>query len=239
VPVSVESVSSEPREPSVAARVNAASFEPLRRDDAATAPTPPRSALPLGPLAEPPSAATRNPGFPRGRRRPRRRMSISARANRTVPLRTSCGCRHRQRPTLPRKRRKVGWRPSRYRVPRPRVESEDVQPDPEPIPLLRLRFVHRSAAVTVPAGAAPADSRRRPARAMMSIGVIAVRALNGHVELGALGRNVEKKATVIHFQDIGARFPQAAKRSAQARRAGPRWSGETRRCGRRAQARAP
>src|SRR5258706_15320509 len=63
-PASVESVPSEPHEPPVAARVNPASFEPLRRDDAATAPTPPRSTLPLAPLAEPPSAATRNPGFP-------------------------------------------------------------------------------------------------------------------------------------------------------------------------------
>jgi hypothetical protein len=62
-PASVESVSSEPHEPPVAARVNAADFEPLPRDDAYTAPTPPRSALPLAPLAEPPSAATRNPGF--------------------------------------------------------------------------------------------------------------------------------------------------------------------------------
>src|SRR5260370_22817704 len=62
-PASVESVSSEPHEPPVAARVNAADFEPLPRDDASTAPTPPRSALPLAPLAEPPSAATPKPGF--------------------------------------------------------------------------------------------------------------------------------------------------------------------------------
>jgi hypothetical protein len=62
-PVSVESISSEPHEPAVAARVNAADFELLPRDDASTAPTPPRSALPLAPLAEPSSAATRNPGF--------------------------------------------------------------------------------------------------------------------------------------------------------------------------------
>jgi hypothetical protein len=62
-PASVESVPSEPQEPPVAARANAASFEPFRRDDASAAPTPPPSALPLAPLAEPPSAATRSPGF--------------------------------------------------------------------------------------------------------------------------------------------------------------------------------
>jgi hypothetical protein len=62
-PVSVESVSPEPYEPPVAARVNPAYVESLPQDDASTAPTPPRSALPLAPLAEPPSAATPNPGF--------------------------------------------------------------------------------------------------------------------------------------------------------------------------------
>ncbi len=56
-PVSVESVSSEPHEPPVAARVNPADFEPLPRDDVSTALTPPRSALPL---AEPTSAAVRD-----------------------------------------------------------------------------------------------------------------------------------------------------------------------------------
>src|SRR5258708_30089348 len=59
-PVSVESVSSEPHEPPVAARVNPADFEPLPRDDVSTALTPPRSALPLAPLAEPTSAAVRD-----------------------------------------------------------------------------------------------------------------------------------------------------------------------------------
>src|SRR6516164_52586 len=45
-PVSVERASSELHEPPVPARVDAADFEPLPRDDAFTAPTPPRSALP-------------------------------------------------------------------------------------------------------------------------------------------------------------------------------------------------
>jgi hypothetical protein len=60
-PASVQRISSEPNEPA-AARVNPTYFEHLPRDDAYTAPTPPRSALPLAPLGEPPSAATGNPG---------------------------------------------------------------------------------------------------------------------------------------------------------------------------------
>ena len=114
-PVSVENVSSEPREPSVAARVNPADFEPLPRDDASTALTPPRSALPLAPLAEP---ATRNSGFApwstatsvpdvdfRGipAQLPAPYPPLQAAEGRSVPV--------------PR--------------PRPRLASEDVQPDPD------------------------------------------------------------------------------------------------------------
>jgi len=62
-PVYVENVSPEPGEPRVAARVNSAYFEPLPRNYASTTPTPPRSALPLASFAEPPPAATRDPGY--------------------------------------------------------------------------------------------------------------------------------------------------------------------------------
>src|SRR5882672_12549512 len=121
VPVSVESVSSEPREPSVAARVNAASFEPLRRDDAATAPTPPRSALPLAPLAEPPSAATRNPGFP-----PWSAATAAPDVNfRGIPAKPPP-------PYPPPQAAEVRSIP--VPRPRPRPESEDVQPDPDQSP---------------------------------------------------------------------------------------------------------
>jgi hypothetical protein len=134
VPVSVESVSSEPREPSVAARVNAASFEPLRRDDAATAPTPPRSALPLGPLAEPPSAATRNPGFP---------PWSTATAAPDVDFRSSepTGAIADLLRVPPPPAPYPSPQAAEGRVasipvprPRPRVESEDVQPDPDQSP---------------------------------------------------------------------------------------------------------
>jgi hypothetical protein len=120
-PVSVENVSSEPREPSVAARVNPADFEPLPRDDASAAPTPPRSALPLAPLTELPSAASRNPGFAPWSRAtavpdvdfrgipaqlPAPYPPLQAAEGRSVPV--------------PR--------------PRPRLASEDVQPDPDHSP---------------------------------------------------------------------------------------------------------
>ncbi len=130
VPVSVESVSSEPREPPVAARVNAASFEPLRRDDAATAPTPPRSALPLAPLAEPPSAATRNPGFP---------PWSAATAAPDVDFRSSeptgaiADLLRAPPPPYPPPQAAEG-RSIPVPRPRPRPASEDVQPDPAQSP---------------------------------------------------------------------------------------------------------
>src|SRR5260370_2163746 len=45
-------------------------------------------------------------------------------------------------------------------------------------------------------------------RAHDVMGVIAVTRLNGHVQPGALGRNVEKPPTVIPFQVIGAELPE-------------------------------
>ncbi len=116
-PVSVENVSSEPREPSVAARVNPADFEPLPRDDASTAPTPPRSALPLAPLAEP---ATRNPGFA---------PWSTATAVPDVDFR---GIPAKLPPPYPPPQAAEGMVTSiPVPRPRPRLESEDVQPDPD------------------------------------------------------------------------------------------------------------
>ena len=62
-PVRVENVSPAPDEPRVEAHVNSADFEPSPRDYASSAPTPPRSALPLASFAEPPPAATIAPGY--------------------------------------------------------------------------------------------------------------------------------------------------------------------------------
>ena len=118
-PASVESVPSEPHEPPVAARVNPASFEPLPRDDASTAPTPPRSALPLAPLAEPPSAATRNPGFA---------PWSTATAVPDVDFRGILA----KPPYPPPQAAEVRSIP--VPRPRPRPESEDVQPDPDQSP---------------------------------------------------------------------------------------------------------
>jgi hypothetical protein len=119
-PVSVENVSSEPREPSVAARVNPADFEPLPRDDASTALTPPRSALPLAPLAEPPSAATRNPGFAP--------WSTAT----SVPDVDFRGIPAKLPPPYPPPQAAEGTVTSiPVPRPRPRLESEDVQPDPD------------------------------------------------------------------------------------------------------------
>jgi hypothetical protein len=120
-PVSVESVSSEPHEPPVAAPVNAASFEPLPRDDASAAPTPPRSALPLAPLAEPPSAAMRNPGFA---------PWSTATAVPDVDFRSSPA---KIPPPYPPPQAAEG-RSVPVPRPRPRVESEDVQPEPDQSP---------------------------------------------------------------------------------------------------------
>ncbi len=114
-PVSVESASSEPREPSVAARVNP-DFEPLPRDDASTALTPPRSALPLAPLAEP---ATRNSGFAPWSRA----TAVPDVDFRGIPAKP---------PYPPPQAAEVRSIP--VPRPRPRPESEDVQPDPDQSP---------------------------------------------------------------------------------------------------------
>jgi hypothetical protein len=129
-PVSVESVSSEPYEPPAAARVNPASFEPLPQDDASTAPTPPRSALPLAPLGEPPSAATRNPGFaPWSTAAPGVDFRASEATGATADLLRA------PPPPSPSPQAAEG-RVASIPVPRPRprVESEDVQPDPDQSP---------------------------------------------------------------------------------------------------------
>jgi hypothetical protein len=122
-PASVESVSSEPHEPPVAARMNPAYFEPLPRDDAFTAPTPPRSALPLAPLAEPPSAATRNPGSA---------PWSTATAMPDVDFR---GIPAKLPPPYPPPQAAEGTVTSiPVPRPRPRLESEEVQPDPDQSP---------------------------------------------------------------------------------------------------------
>jgi hypothetical protein len=113
-PVSVESASSEPREPSVAARVNP-DFEPLPRDDASTALTPPRSALPLAPLAEP---ATRNSGFAPWSRA----TAVPDVDFRGIPA---------QLPAPYPPLQAAEGRSIPVPRPRPRLASEDVQPDPD------------------------------------------------------------------------------------------------------------
>jgi hypothetical protein len=127
-PVSVESVSSEPPEPPVeppeppvAARVNSTYFEPLARDDASAAPTPPRSALPLAPLAEPPSAATHNPGFAPWSTA----TSVPDVDFRGIPAKL---------PYPPPQAAEGTVTSVPVPRPRPRVESEDVQPDPDQSP---------------------------------------------------------------------------------------------------------
>jgi hypothetical protein len=129
-PVFVESVSSEPYEPPAAARVNPAYFEPLPQDDASTTPTPPRSALPLAPLAEPPSATPRNPGFapwltaaPDVDFRSREATGTLADLLRAPPP---------PYPLLQAADRRLASIP--VPRPRPRLESEDVQPDPDQSP---------------------------------------------------------------------------------------------------------
>jgi hypothetical protein len=117
-PASAESASSEPYEPPVAARVSPAYFEPLPRDDTSTALTPPPSALPLAPLAEPPSAATRNPGF----------APWSTTTVPDVDFRGSPA----KRPDPPLQAAEVRSVP--VPRPRPRLESEDVQPEPDQSP---------------------------------------------------------------------------------------------------------
>ena len=117
-PASVESASSEPHEPPLAARVNPAYFEPLPRDDTSTAPRPPPSALPLAPLAEPPSAATRNLGF----------APWSTTAVPDVDFRSGPA----KRPDPPLQAAEVRSVP--VPRPRPRPESEDVQPEPDQSP---------------------------------------------------------------------------------------------------------
>lgn len=62
-PPYVENIAPEPEQLSVKARLNAAYFDPLPRDLPDVAP-PPRSALPLGPVTEPPPAATFDSRYP-------------------------------------------------------------------------------------------------------------------------------------------------------------------------------
>ncbi len=149
-PASVENVPSEPHEPPVAARVNPAKFEPLPRDDASTAPTPPPSALPLAPLAEPPSAATRYPGFApwstvtaapdvdfRSSSAKRPDPPVQAVEGRVGPSSEATGTivdllRAPPAPNPPP--HAAEGRPIPVPRPRPRPESEDVQPEPDQSP---------------------------------------------------------------------------------------------------------
>lgn len=118
-PVSVESVSSGPHEPAGTMPVKPGYFEPLPRDDASVTPTPPRSALPLAPLAEAPPAAMHNPGF-----------SPWSMAVPDVDFRSNQA--KLTPPYLPPQAAEGGSIPVPH--PRPRSESEDVQPDPDQSP---------------------------------------------------------------------------------------------------------
>ena len=62
-------------------------------------------------------------------------------------------------------------------------------------------------------------------RAKNVLGVKGVARLHGDIELGALGRHVEKQAMVIDRQDIGAKlFAEPARGSGHEKyRAGPEW----------------
>lgn len=156
VPVSAESVSSEPHEPPVAARVNAAAFEPLPRDDGSTALTPPQSALPLAPLAEPASAAARDlrsapwstatavpdvdfRGIPAKRPPPypplqaeEGRMGVEPSSEATGAIADFLRAPPPPYPPLQAAEGRAASIP--VPRPRPRLESEKVQPDPEQSP---------------------------------------------------------------------------------------------------------
>jgi hypothetical protein len=118
-PASVESVPSEPLAPPMAARVNPANFEPSPQDDASTAPAPPPSALPLAPLAEPPSAVTRYPGFA---------PWSTAAAAPDVDFRSSSA--KPPAPSPPPLAAEGGVASIPVPRSRPRLDSEDVQPEP-------------------------------------------------------------------------------------------------------------
>jgi hypothetical protein len=129
-PASVEDVSAEPDESNVTARLNAAYFEPLSRDAYAAA-APPRSALPLAPVAGPFSAATRDPGYPALSIAP-----VMPDANyRTIPADEPLPAGALTEaaadvvPLPPPKRSHTAFIP--IPRPRPRIEAEDVQPAPE------------------------------------------------------------------------------------------------------------
>jgi hypothetical protein len=130
-PARVENVSAEPDESSVTARLNAAYFEPLSRDYAYAAVAPPRSALPLVPVAEPFPAATRDPGYPA--------LSLAnvvpdvndrkIPADESPPARALTEAAADVVPSPPPKRSHTASIPMPR--PRPRIEAEDVQPGPE------------------------------------------------------------------------------------------------------------
>lgn len=122
-PAHVENVSPEPDKAPVAAPANAAYFEPLPRDNASPAPSPPRSALPLAPLAEPPSVAARNPGHA-----PWSTPTAGPDVDfRSVPARFP--------PPYPPAQAAEGTVASiPVPRPRPRLESDDVQPGPDQSP---------------------------------------------------------------------------------------------------------
>ena len=134
-PAYVENVSAEPDESSVTARLNSAYFELLSRDYAYAAAPPPRSALPLAPVAEPFPAATRDPGYPA--------LSLANVVpdvnDRKIPADEPPPARALTRalteaaaevvPLPPPKRSHTASIP--IPRPRPRIEAEDVQSGPE------------------------------------------------------------------------------------------------------------
>jgi hypothetical protein len=140
-PATLENVSPDPDKSPVTARLNSAYFEPSAYATAA----PPRPALPLASVTEPPPAAPRDAGYPassvttvvpdanyRGIQadEPLTAGALVATADPTadfVPLPPP------PPPTLPRMRGRAGWGVASIPVPRPRprLEAEEVQPGPE------------------------------------------------------------------------------------------------------------
>lgn len=143
-PATLENVSPDPDRSSVTARLNSAYFEPSSRDYSYATAAPPRPALPLASVTEPPPAASRDAGYPA--------LSVTTPAPDVnyrgiqadgplpdgapvapsdaivgfVPLPTPP-------PALPRARGKVVWGVASIPMPRPRprLEAEAVQPEPE------------------------------------------------------------------------------------------------------------
>ena len=156
-PAHVENGSPVPDEPRTAIGVNSANYKPMARDYASETPTPPRSALPLAPFAEPPAAAAPLPAsallptataVPEGNYRsipavpsypPRRARQVAVVARTSAEAAEAIADLLRPPPlplpqSYPARRAAEGSvGVSSVPVPRPRppLEDEEVQPSPE------------------------------------------------------------------------------------------------------------